>query len=72
MTQNFCNFKKLHPKCYCVSWKLVLAGGRFTEPSESCYRIIEGEGRGRGRGRSLQRGVTIRTMTNHKLVIIEV
>lgn len=59
LTQHFCNFKKLHPKCCCVSWKLVLAGGRFTEPSESCYRIIGGEGRGRGRGRSLQRGVTI-------------
>ena len=44
MTQNFCNFEKLHPKCCSVGWKLVLAGGRFTEPNESCYNPMGGEG----------------------------
>ena len=43
LMQKWCDCSTLHPKCCNDGWKLVLAGGRFTKPAESCYSPVEGE-----------------------------
>ena len=43
LLQKWCNCKEVHPRCCPEGWKLVLAGGRFTRPSESRYSPTEGE-----------------------------
>ena len=43
LLQKWCDCKEVHPRCCNEGWKLVLAGGRFTRPSESRYSPTEGE-----------------------------
>ena len=43
LMQKWCNCSNIHPRCCLTGWKLVLAGGRFTTPSESRYSSVEGE-----------------------------
>ena len=43
LLQKWCDCKEVHPRCCNEGWKLVLAGGRFTKPSESRYSPTEGE-----------------------------
>ena len=43
LMQKWCECVKIHPSCCPGGWKLVLAGGRFTKPSESRYSPVEGE-----------------------------
>ena len=43
LLQKYCLCEKEHPQCCKTGWKLVLAGGRVTNPAESRYSPIEGE-----------------------------
>ena len=43
LLQKWCKCEELHPCCCTDGWKLVLAGGRFTKPTESRYSPVEGE-----------------------------
>ena len=43
LLQKWCNCVERKPGCCRDGWKLVLAGGRFTSPSESRYSPVEGE-----------------------------
>ena len=43
LMQKWCECKQIHPRCCNNGWRLCLAGGRFTTPSESRYSPIEGE-----------------------------
>ena len=43
LLQKYCHCVKEHPRCCNDGWKLVMAGGRVTNPSESRYSPTEGE-----------------------------
>ena len=43
LLQKYCSCEEITPNCCNDGWKLVLAGGRFTKPSESRYSPVEGE-----------------------------
>ena len=43
LLQKYCQCEEEHHRCCNDGWKLVLAGGRVTNPAESRYRPVEGE-----------------------------
>ena len=43
LLQKWCSCAERKPGCCKDGWRLVLAGGRFTSPSESRYSPVEGE-----------------------------